>query len=98
MRLQSSSATSRVEGFGFPPVEAILAGGRVVATPCKAYRETLDGVVPFALDATAGSVADAVMSALDEPPTDAARVGLAERFDRRSAAGALLAAYQHLVG
>lgn len=88
-------ATSRVEGFGLPPVEAILAGGRVVATPSPAYRETLDGIVPFARDETAEALADAVLSAVDSPPTDTARAVLAQRFSRASAGHALVAAHQH---
>ena len=91
-------ATSRVEGFGLPPVEAVLSGGRVAATPTPAYRETLGSIVPFARDETAAALADAVMAASDSPPSADARSGLAERFGRESVARALMTAHQHFFG
>ena len=83
-------ATSRTEGFGLPPVEAVLSGGRVAAVPSPAYRETLDGIVPFARDASAVALTDAVMSALESPPAAGAVAALAERFGPRAAAGSWL--------
>jgi glycosyltransferase involved in cell wall biosynthesis len=49
-------ATSSIEGFGLPLVEAILAGGRVAATPTAAYRDAVGDVGMFAADASVGSV------------------------------------------
>ena len=85
-------ATSRVEGFGQPPVEAILAGGRVVAVPIAAYLETVGGLATFSTDATAGALADAALTAA-APPDEAARRGLAERFGAAAATEALQQAY-----
>lgn len=88
-------ATSSVEGFGLPPVEAVLAGGRVVATSAAAYRETLEGTVPFARDDTAGALADAVVEAAAAAPTAAARADLRRRFSPGATADALIAAQQY---
>src|SRR3954447_9131483 len=88
-------ATSSFEGFGQPPVEALLAGGRVVAVPNPAYRETVGGLATFAAAPTAGAMADAVEGAT-AIPSDEARSTLAVRFGAVAATTALRAAYERL--
>lgn len=91
-------ATSSVEGFGLPLVEAILAGGRVAATPTKAYRDAVGDVGTFAADASVGAMADAMDAALGRSPSAADRARLAERFGAPAVAAALLSAYRDFVG
>ena len=90
-------ATSSIEGFGLPLVEAILAGGRVAATPTAAYRDAVGDVAMFAADASVGAVADAMDAALGRLPSAADRARLAERFGAPAVAAALLSAYRDLV-
>lgn len=85
-------ALSSIEGFGLPPVEAVLAGGRVIATPTAAYRETLDDHATFATRADAMAVADAAEQAAYEPVR--LNVGtLADRYSPAVTASALRRAY-----
>lgn len=90
-------ATSSIEGFGLPLVEAILAGGRVAATPIVAYREAVGDAATFAADDSVGAVADAMDAALGRSPSAADRARLAERFGAPAVAAALLSAYRDLV-
>lgn len=95
-------ATSKIEGFGLPLVEAILAGGGVAATPIAAFREAVGGVATFAVDESAAAVADAMEAAMeaarDRLPSAAERARLAERFGAPSVSAALFGAYRDLVG
>jgi glycosyltransferase involved in cell wall biosynthesis len=86
-------ATSRLEGFGQPPIEAILAAGRVVAARIPSYLETVGDIASFATDATPAAFADAVEAAV-APPSDDARQMLAVRFGADAATTALRAAYE----
>jgi glycosyltransferase involved in cell wall biosynthesis len=97
-RRSTTLALSEVEGFGLPPVEAVLAGGRVVATPIDAYRETLGGLAVFAAGTTPSAVADAVEAAQDAPGALADTAGLAARYAPAAVAGALRRAYDDLGG
>lgn len=87
-------ASSRVEGFGLPPVEAILAGGRVAAMPIRAYREAVGDHAVFAHDSSPDALANAMELALETEVEQGQRVHLAERFGARSVASALLSAYR----
>lgn len=91
-------ATSSIEGFGLPLVEAILAGGRVAATPTAAYRDAVDDAATFAADDSAGAMADAMALALDRPSSDADRARLAARFSATATSAALMTAYRDLAG
>jgi glycosyltransferase involved in cell wall biosynthesis len=90
-------ATSSIEGFGLPLVEAILAGGRVAATATAAYRDAVGAVATFATDSSVGAVADAMAGALGRAPSVADRARLAQRFGAPAVAAGLLAAYRDLV-
>lgn len=86
-------ALSRIEGFGLPPVEALLAGGRVVAVPEPIYEEVLGRAACYAAEASPESIAEAMSEASRiVPPAEALRL-IEARFSRRATADALLAAY-----
>jgi glycosyltransferase involved in cell wall biosynthesis len=89
-------ATSSIEGFGLPVVEAILAGGRVAATPTAAYREAADDSAIFASNSSVGAVAEAMRAALGQSPSSAGRARLADRFGAPAVSAALLDAYREL--
>ncbi len=91
-------AVSRVEGFGLPPVEAILAGGRVVAVPIPIYREVLGPAATFAVDDDPDSLATAVELALQSPPDLDARHALAARYAPERLREALAGLYEELDG
>lgn len=90
-------ALSRIEGFGLPPAEALLAGGRVVATPCDAYDEVLAGAAVRSTDATPRSVAAAMTAALERPPDPAAGAAIAARYGASTVATALVNAYEWIL-
>ena len=89
-------ATSSIEGFGLPLVEAILAGGRVAATPTAAYRDAVGDVATFAAEDSAGAVADAMDAAIRRTPSAIDRARLAKRFGAPAVATALLSAYHEV--
>lgn len=86
-------AVSRTEGFGLPPAEALLAGGRVVAGAAEVYREVLGNAADFAVSPDGKGLADAYEAAVSRvlggPPPE-----LVERFSPRASAAALMAAYK----
>lgn len=86
-------AVSRTEGFGLPAVEALMAGGRVVAGSAPVYRETLGQAADFAHSADGNGMADAYEAAISrvetDPPAD-----LVERYSPRAVAASLVAAYE----
>lgn len=90
-------ALSRVEGFGLPPAEALLAGGRVVATPCEAYDEVLGGGAVRSADATPRSIAAAMVAALNRTPDPGAAATITNRFGAHSVATALIEAYEWIL-
>ena len=53
-------AVSRIEGFGLPPVEAILAGGRAVAVPTPDLSRGARGAATYAVSDQPAAIADAV--------------------------------------
>ena len=90
-------AVSRLEGFGLPPVESLLAGGRVVAGDAAAYREVLGDSAHFATTLDGPGLADAYQAAIASersgPPPE-----LVERYSPRTIAKQLVAAYEEALG
>ena len=89
-------AISRVEGFGLPPVEATLAGGRVVATPSRIYDEVLASTATFAASHDPSAIAEAVLTARvrDQRRSMSGALELAVRYAPAKAASSLVAAYE----
>jgi glycosyltransferase involved in cell wall biosynthesis len=87
-------ALSRFEGFGLPPVEALLTGGRVVATPEPIYKEVLGDAACYASEASPDAIAEAMLAATQTTPAVATRRRLEAKFSRHATADALLAAYR----
>jgi len=88
-------ATSRLEGFGLPPVEAVLRGVPVISVDIPSARETVGGaavLVPSDAEAIAAAMA------APRPPTPESSERIRARYSRRSAADALWAAYSRLLG
>jgi glycosyltransferase involved in cell wall biosynthesis len=84
-------STSRLEGFGLPPVEAILRGVPVIAVDTAAARETLaDGavIVPANPDAIA------VEMTRPRAPSEAAASAMGQRFSRATVATSLARCYR----
>lgn len=88
-------ALSDDEGLGLPPIEALLAGGRVVAGRAASYREALGTLVEFIDPAHPGNVADAIERAA-EPAPETGLSDLALRFSPLSTASSLIAAYESI--
>ena len=82
---------SRLEGFGFPPLEAALAGTASVVSDLPVFRETLgdDGALFVPVD-DAAALADALLAVVADDGALAARArAAAERFGWDRAADAL---------
>ena len=90
-------AVSRIEGFGLPPVEGLMAGGRVVAGSAPVYREVLGDAADFASSADGAGLADAYEAAFSRTAT-APAAAFVERFSPRATAAALIAAYEEALG
>ncbi|MFL5679364.1 MAG: glycosyltransferase [Chloroflexota bacterium] len=90
-------ATSSIEGFGLPPIEALLAGGRVVATPIPAYRESLRDAGVIAAAADPAALANAVQVAIGHRPSAEDRSRIAARFGSRVVATSLRNAYDAML-
>jgi D-inositol-3-phosphate glycosyltransferase len=88
-------STSRIEGFGLPPVEAILRGVPVISVDIPSARETV-GEAATLVPSDAGAIAEAM--AAPRVPTAAARAAIRNRYSRKSAADALWTAYARLLG
>ena len=93
-RSSTLMALSRIEGFGLPPVEALLAGGRVIAAREPIYEEVLGDAACYAAEASPDAIAEAMLIATQTTPPIAARRRLETRFSRRATADALLGAYR----
>jgi glycosyltransferase involved in cell wall biosynthesis len=87
-------AVSSIEGFGLPPVEAILSGGRVAATDTATYREVLGDAVEFASADAIEPLAEAAVRAARSRAPELARAALAARFSAAETARALIDAYE----
>ncbi len=90
-------AVSRHEGFGLPAVEALFAGGRVIAGSAPVFRETLGAAADFAAADDPHALADAYETALGRY-ANGAPPALVERFSPRSTAAALVGAYEEALG
>ena len=90
-------AISRHEGFGLPAVEALFAGGRVVAGSAPVFRETLGVAADFAVADDSVALADAYESALGRS-TSGPPPALVERFSPHTTAAALVSAYEEALG
>jgi len=86
-------AMSRIEGFGLPPVECLLSGGRVVAGSAPAYREVLGAAADFAASEDPSAIADAYEAAVSRPAASAP-AEMVERFSPKAVAASLVAAYE----
>ena len=88
-------STSRIEGFGLPPVEAALRGVPVISVDIPSARETV-GELATLVPSDAEAIAEAM--AAPQVPTAAARDATRDRYSRRAAAAALWSAYSRLLG
>ena len=88
-------STSRIEGFGLPPVEAVLRGVPVISVDIPSARETVSEAATLV-----PSSADAIVAAMAAPldPTPEAIARIRDRYSRSAAADALWAAYSRLLG
>jgi glycosyltransferase involved in cell wall biosynthesis len=86
--------TSRIEGFGLPPVEAILRGVPVISVDIASARETITGAAVLV-----PSDAEAIASAMTEPhpPSREAQERVRTRFSRGASAESLWAVYEPLL-
>jgi glycosyltransferase involved in cell wall biosynthesis len=87
-------STSRVEGFGLPPVEAALRGVPVIAVESAAATETLAGVA-----ALVPGDAEAIAEAMAHPmaPTGSGLATLTERYSVASVARSLRDSYRRML-
>lgn len=88
-------STSRIEGFGLPPVEALLRGVPVIAVETDAAREILLGAATLVED-DIDAIADAM--ARPVPPPETAIAALRERFGVATVARDLEAVYRRFLG
>jgi glycosyltransferase involved in cell wall biosynthesis len=90
-------AVSRIEGFGLPPVESLLTGGRVVAVPVDVYHEVLGDAATFATSDEPAAVAAAIRDALSGPPAETAVTRLRKRYAPATVAARLVEVYERAV-
>ena len=87
-------STSRIEGFGLPPVEAVLRGVPVIAVESRAARETLEGVASIvAADAEALAEAMAHPRKLEASAVEEMR----DRYSAASVGRALAESYRGML-
>ena len=89
---------SRREGFGLPPVEALLTGGQAVTVPGSIYDEVLGDAAVRAESDQADDIARAMMLACDTRPNSAAIERLRTRYSSKAASHALRAIYDETLG
>lgn len=87
-------STSRLEGFGLPPVEALLRGIPVVAVDTAAARETL-GTAAAIVPADVSAIATAMAHPIDPPALVVAEIR--ERFAFASVARSLEECYRRMI-
>lgn len=84
---------SRREGFGLPPVEALLTGGRAVAVPGAIYDEVLGDAGIRAESDHPDAIAQAMLRACDTRPDSTALERLRAKYSPQSTSAALRAVY-----
>jgi glycosyltransferase involved in cell wall biosynthesis len=89
---------SRREGFGLPPVEALLTGGQAVAVPGTIYDEVLGDACIRAESDDPDAIARAMLVACDSRPDSVALERLQARYSPRAASAALRAVYDEALG
>lgn len=87
-------STSRIEGFGLPPIEAVLRNLPVVAVESSAATETLTGLAVL-VPADADAIADAMAHPFQ--PTANAVEMTRSRYSISSIAGSLEASYRKIL-
>ncbi len=87
-------STSRMEGFGLPPVEAVLRGVPVIAVETPAATETLEGVAAI-VPADAEAIAEAMAHPVE--PLEQALGAIRERYSIASVARALADSYRSML-
>ena len=88
-------STSRMEGFGLPPVEAVLRGVPVIAVETPAARETLEGVAAI-VPADAEAIAEAMAHPME--PLEQALGAIRARYSIASVARSLADSYRRVLG
>ena len=84
---------SRLEGFGLPPVEALLSGGQAVAVPGAIYDEVLGDAAVRAESDDPGDIARAMLHACQARPQAAEIERLRAKYSPRAASAALKGLY-----
>ena len=84
---------SRREGFGLPPVEALLSGGQAVAVPGAIYDEVLGDAGVRAESDHPDAIARAMLLACNTRPDSARLERLQAKYSPRMASTALRAVY-----
>ena len=87
-------STSRIEGFGLPPVEAVLRGVPIIAVETPAARETLEGVAAI-VPADAEAIAEAMAHPVE--PLELAVGEIRERYSVASVARSLADSYRRIL-
>jgi len=81
------------EGFGLPPVEALLTGGQAVAVPGAIYDEVLGDAGVRAESDDPDAIARAMLVACDTRPNQAAVEHLRARYSARATSSSLKSTY-----
>jgi len=89
---------SRREGFGLPPVEALLNGGQTVAVPGAIYDEVLVDAAVRAESDDPDAIARAMLLACDTRPESQAIERLRARYSPQATSAALRAVYDEAQG
>ena len=89
---------SRREGFGLPPVEALLTGGQAVTVPGAIYDEILGDAGVRAESDDPDAIARAMLLACDTRPNSSALERLRARYSPQATSKALIAVYNDALG
>jgi glycosyltransferase involved in cell wall biosynthesis len=89
---------SRREGFGLPPVEALLTGGQAVAVPGAIYDEVLGDAAVRAESDDPDAIARAMSLACDRRPDSVAIERIQARYCPAAMSTALRAVYEEALG